>query len=54
MENIQDNWSEMYQKGYDNAAIRFSYIPHFKTDKEKQDFTRGLKDGYAAIEKLNH
>jgi len=39
-------WSEMYQRGYDNAAIRFAYIPDFKTATEKADFERGMKDGY--------
>jgi len=42
-------WSEMYQRGYDNAAISFAYIPDFKNEKERLDFSRGLKDGYAKI-----
>ena len=45
-------WSEMYQCGYDNAAISFAYIPDFKSEKERLDFNRGLKDGYAKIELL--
>ena len=45
-------WSEMYQRGYDNAAINFAYIPDFKSEKERLDFNRGLKDGYAKIELL--
>ena len=45
-------WSEMYQRGYDNSAISFAYIPDFKSEKERLDFNRGLKDGYAKIELL--
>ena len=45
-------WSEMYQRGYDNVAIRFAYIPDFKNDKERKDFERGMKDGYARLEQL--
>jgi len=45
-------WSEMYQRGYDNAAISFAYIPDFKNQKEKADFERGLKDGYSKIKEL--
>jgi hypothetical protein len=29
-------WSEMYQRGYDNAAIKFAYIPDFKNETEKK------------------
>ncbi len=43
-------WSEMYQKGYDNAAISFAYIPDFQCDQEKKDFETGLKDGYVAAD----
>lgn len=45
-------WSEMYQRGYDNAAISFAYIPDFRSEKERLDFSRGLKDGYAKRELL--
>ena len=39
-------WSEMYQRGYDNAAISFAYIPDFKNIQDKKDFERGLKEGF--------
>jgi len=38
----------MYQRGYDNAALRFAYIPDFKTAEEKEEFFRGMKAGYKA------
>ena len=44
---VEENWSDMYQRGYDDATIGFSYIPDFKNDKEKKEYERGLKDGYA-------
>jgi hypothetical protein len=48
-ESTEEKWSEMYQKGYDNAAVRFAYIPDFKTPEEKKEFERGMKDGYAKV-----
>lgn len=44
----------MYQRGYDNAAISFSYIPDFKNSHEKADFEAGLKDGYAHVDKRKY
>ena len=41
--------SDMYQKGYDNAAISFAYIPDFRNVQEKIDFEAGLKDGYKKV-----
>lgn len=38
--------SEMYNRGFECAAISFSYIPNFKNKKEKKDFEEGMKDGY--------
>ena len=38
--------SDMYQRGYDNVAIRFAYIPDFKNDKEREDFMWGMSDAY--------
>ena len=37
--------NEMYRKGYDNATICFAYVPDFKNDKDKQDYTKGYRDG---------
>jgi hypothetical protein len=48
-ESTEEKWSEMYQRGYDNAAVRFAYIPDFKTPEEKKDFELGMKDGYAKV-----
>jgi hypothetical protein len=47
-----DRWSDMYQSGYDYAAICLSYIPDFKNEIERLDFNRGLQDGCAKVEKL--
>lgn len=41
----QEIYIDYYQHGYDNAAIRFAYIPDFPSDKAKQDWERGYKDG---------
>ena len=38
--------SDMYIRGYSNAAISFDYIPDFSNKQEKMDFEEGLKDGY--------
>ena len=35
--------SEMYQRGYDNIAVCFAYIPEFKTEQDKIDYTAGSK-----------
>ena len=35
--------SDMYQRGYDNIAVCFSYIPDFKTEQDKIDYTAGSK-----------
>ena len=45
---MRNKWSEMYQRGYDDMTICFSYIPEFVNEKEKQDYERGLKDGLKA------
>jgi hypothetical protein len=45
--------SRMYRRGYDLATLSFTYIPDFKNKKEKQEFERGLKDGYNARKKDN-
>lgn len=37
--------SAMYRKGYDCGAISFSYIPDFKSKKEKEECELGYKDG---------
>jgi len=44
--------SQMYIKGYENAAMQFAYIPDFSTPEEKKDFERGLKDGYAKRKRI--
>lgn len=43
---------EMYEKGYSFAAVRTSYIPDFKSAREKASFEAGLKAGYARREEL--
>ena len=48
---MERNWSEMYQRGYEDASIRFGYIPDFRSESERLDYNRGLKDGYAKIDK---
>jgi|WetSurMetagenome_2_1015567.scaffolds.fasta_scaffold587762_2 hypothetical protein len=39
--------SDMFERGYDCAAVQFTYIPDFKNRQEKIDFEAGLKAGYA-------
>ena len=39
--------SDMYQRGYDNMAVAFAYIPDFKTPQEKEDYEAGAKAGLA-------
>ena len=43
--------SEMYRRGYDNIAVCFSYIPDFKTEQDKIDYTAGSKK---AIEEIKN
>lgn len=52
MSNKVSKKSEMYQRGYENAAINFAYIPDFKSSQEKIDFENGLKDGYDKVKLL--
>ena len=47
-----NKYSAMYQHGYNNAAVAFSYIPDFKTPQEKIDFEAGLKEGYKTRDKI--
>ena len=44
--------SDMYQKGYDNAAIGFAYIPDFNGKEDSNEFSRGYKDGKKAIKRM--
>lgn len=38
--------SEMWTRGYENAAMQFACIPDFKNVKEKTDYEAGLAWGY--------
>lgn len=40
---------EMYERGK-SCALQFTYIPDFKSEKEKKSFEKGLKDGYTIRE----
>jgi len=44
--NVQ-KYSEMYRAGYNNAAIRFGYIPDFASDQDRVNFEAGYKAGLA-------
>lgn len=39
--------SVWYRNGYDNAAIRFAYIPDFPNRKAKKEWEAGYKAGMA-------
>ena len=43
--------NEMFQRGYDNIAVCFAYIPDFKTEQDKIDYTAGSKK---AIEEIKN
>lgn len=44
--------SPAYISGFENAAICFGYIPDFRTDADKLEYTQGLKDGFARVKEL--
>lgn len=49
---MMKKWSEMYQRGYDNAAVRFAYIPDFKNEEQRLEFQRGMRDGFERLDKI--
>ena len=44
--------SEMFRRGFNDAAISFSYIPDFASAEEKAQYGLGLSRGYAARESV--
>jgi hypothetical protein len=48
MKKEDRSWTEMYKRGYDNAAICFAYIPNFKNEQDIIDYTVGSIAGRKA------
>lgn len=42
----------MWQRGYDNMAISFAYIPDFTNEQEKKDYENGALEGLKARREL--
>ena len=38
-------YKDWWQDGYDNAAIRFGYIPDFPNEAAKKEWTEGYRAG---------
>ena len=44
----QHSW--MYQRGYENAAVSWSYLPDFKNETDEKNYCAGYKAGLKASE----
>ncbi len=42
---MKQKWSAMFERGYNDAVIRFSYIPDFNSEKEQKEYFDGYKYG---------